>query len=168
MTVAVLPASFDPITCGHVDLATRACRLFDRLIVAVYACPKKTPMFSLDERLVMVHESLEGLDRLDIRSFEGLVVDFCREVHADVLVRGLRTVSDFESEFQQATLNRQMLPGLEVIGLFASPQYTVLSSSMIKEIAESGGDVSMMVPAPVVRRLTERLRQSSPFLASGG
>jgi pantetheine-phosphate adenylyltransferase len=166
--VAVLPASFDPITCGHVDVATRASRLFDRLIVAVYAYPKKKVMFSLEDRVAMVHESLGLLEGVDVRSFEGLVVDFCREVHANVLVRGLRTVSDFEAEFQQAALNRQMLPGLEVVCLFASPEYSVLSSSMIKEIAESGGDVSSMVPSAVLRRLARRAAQPSASLARGG
>jgi pantetheine-phosphate adenylyltransferase len=116
----------------------------------------------------MVHESLGLLEGVDVRSFEGLVVDFCREVHANVLVRGLRTVSDFEAEFQQAALNRQMLPGLEVVCLFASPEYSVLSSSMIKEIAESGGDVSSMVPSAVLRRLARRAAQPSASLARGG
>lgn len=163
-----MPASFDPITCGHVDIATRASRLFDRLIVAVYAHPKKDVMFSLEERLAMVRESLAGLEQVQVKSFEGLVVNFCRKEGAGVLVRGLRAVSDFEYEFQQASLNRKMLPGLEVICLFASLEYGFLSSSIIKEIAQNGGDVSSMVPAPVTRRLMDRFSLVSPPLASGG
>jgi pantetheine-phosphate adenylyltransferase len=163
-----MPASFDPITCGHVDIATRASRLFDRLIVAVYAHPKKDVMFSLEERLAMVRESLAGLEQVQVKSFEGLVVNFCRKEGAGVLVRGLRAVSDFEYEFQQASLNRKMLPGLEVICMFASLEYGFLSSSIIKEIAQNGGDVSSMVPEPVARRLMDRFSLVSPPLASGG
>ena len=167
MTVAVLPASFDPITCGHVDIATRASRLFERLIVAVYAHPKKNVMFSLDERVALVREALAHLDAVQVTSFDGLVINLCREVKADVLVRGLRAVSDFEYEFQQAALNRKMLPGLEVISMFASMEFGFLSSSIIKEIAENGGDVSSMVPASVARRLRQRFMSAAP-LPTGG
>lgn len=156
MTVAVFPASFDPISCGHVDIATRASQLFDRLIVAVYAYPKKNVMFTLDDRVDLVRTSLAGLDGVDVMSFDGLVVDLARSVGAQVLVRGLRTVADFESEYQQATLNRKMLPGLEVVSLFASDTFASVSSSMIKEIAENGGDVSFLVPPPVMAKLNER------------
>lgn len=168
MTIAVLPASFDPITCGHVDIARRSSRLFDRLIVAVYAHPKKNIVFSLEERLSMVRESLVDMERVEVTHFEGLVVDFCRKVDADVLVRGLRAVSDFEYEFQQAGLNRKMLPGLEVICMFANIDYGFLSSSIIKEIAENGGDVSSMVPAPVAQQLAHRFARIPPAIASGG
>ncbi|GAC1446017.1 MAG: pantetheine-phosphate adenylyltransferase [Chloroflexota bacterium] len=156
MTVAVLPASFDPITVGHVDIITRASNLFEHLIVAVYAHPKKNVMFSVDERVDMVKESLEGFKHVEVRAFEGLLVDFCREMGASVLVRGLRWVSDFESEFQQAAANRNLLPGTETLCLFASPDYVFFSSTIIKEIAENAGDVSSMVPGPVATRLMER------------
>lgn len=168
MKVAVLPASFDPITCGHVDIARRAARLFDRLIVAVYAHPKKNTLFPLDERLDMVREALIDVDSIEVSAFEGLVVNFCRQVDADVLVRGLRAVSDFEYEFQQAGLNRKMLPGLEIICMFASIEYGFLSSSIIKEIAENQGDVRSMVPAAVARRLDERFAQMPPTISTGG
>jgi pantetheine-phosphate adenylyltransferase len=156
VTVAVFPASFDPISCGHVDIATRAAQLFDRLIVAVYAYPKKNVMFSLQERVTMVQDSLAGLDGVEVTSFEGLAVDLARSVEAQVLVRGLRTVADFESEYQQAALNRKMLPGLDVVSLFASDTFAAVSSSMIKEIAENGGDVSFLVPPPVMAKLSKR------------
>lgn len=156
MTVAVLPASFDPITCGHVDIAARAAKLFDRLIVAVFAYPKKNVLFSVEERLDMVRESLDGTEGIEVMSFDGLMVDFARRIGATVEVRGLRAVSDFEYEYQQAALNRHMLPGFEVISLFPSTEYAFLSSSIVKEIAEHSGDVSHMVPAPVARRLAEK------------
>lgn len=159
MTLAVLPASFDPITCGHLDIILRASRLFDRVIVAVYAHPKKRVMFSLDDRLAMVRESLGGREGVEVMSFDGLLVDLCRAVHADVVVRGLRQVADFEYEYQQAAMNRKMLPGLEVISMFPAVDLSFVSSTIIKEIAENGGDVRSMVPLPVVRRLDERFHR---------
>lgn len=167
VTVAVLPASFDPITCGHVDIIARASRLFDQLIVGVFAHPKKQVLFPLEERLTLVKESLAGLDGVKVRSYQGLTVDFCREVGAHVLVRGLRAVMDFEYEYQLAALNRKMLPGLEVVCVFASIEYSFLSSSIVKEIAENGGDVSSMVPLPVAKRLAELFRPAQP-MATGG
>lgn len=168
MTVAVLPASFDPITCGHVDIVTRAARVFDRVVVAVYARPRKNVLFSLEERLALVRESLAHLERVEVVPFDGLVVEFCRQVGAQVLVRGLRAVSDFEAEFQQASMNRKMAPELEVISMFASMPYMFHSSSIIKEIAENGGDVASMVPPPVARKLRERFPPASVQLAPGG
>jgi pantetheine-phosphate adenylyltransferase len=158
VTVAVLPASYDPITSGHVDIIKRAAHLFDRLIVAVYAHNrrKKNVLFGLDERLAMVRESLEDVQNADVMPFEGLVVDFAKAQGAQVLVRGLRAISDFEYEYQQANLNRKMSPSLEVISMFASLEYGPLSSSIVKEIAENGGDVKDFVPEPVNRRLREK------------
>lgn len=156
MTVAVLPASYDPITRGHVDIATRASLLFDGLVVAVYAYPKKNVMFSIDERVRLVEESLAGVPGITVMAYEGLTVDLCRRIHAGVLVRGLRAVSDFEYEYQQATLNRQMMPDLEVVCMFPSMNYSFVSSSLIKEIAENGGDVRPFVPEPVARALDQR------------
>jgi len=156
VTVAVLPASFDPITRGHVDIIARAAMLFERLVVAVYARPKKNVLFSLEERVGMVQESLAGIDNVQVQSFDCLLVDLMHELDATVVVRGLRWVSDFEFEFQQASANRKMLPGLETVCLFASTDYVFFSSSIIKEIAENAGDISSMVPEPVARRLRER------------
>jgi pantetheine-phosphate adenylyltransferase len=156
VTVAVLPASFDPITCGHVDIIRRAARLFDRLVVAVYDNPKKSVLFQLDERVAMITESIGRLPGVEVMPYGGLTVHFARDIGADVLVRGLRALQDFEYEFQLASLNRQMMPELEVICMFASIEFEFLSSSIIKEIAENGGDVSTMVPEPVARRLALR------------
>jgi pantetheine-phosphate adenylyltransferase len=162
VTVAVLPASFDPITSGHVDIIVRAAGLFGTVVVGVNTHPRKNLLFPLEERVAMIRESLDGVAGVEVTAYDGLTVNFARRVGASVLVRGLRAVSDFEAEFQQATLNRKMLPGLEVVCMFASPDFAWVSSSIIKEIAENGGDVTSFVPPPVARRLAERLRQSAP------
>ena len=167
MTTAVVPASFDPITSGHVDIVTRASYLFDRIVVGVYAHPRKNVMFSLEERVDMVRESLEHLHGVDVVPYEGLTVNFAGAVGATVVVRGLRAVSDFESEFQQAALNRKMRPGLEVISMFASVEYGFLSSSLIKEIAENGGDIAAMVPVPVAKKLSQRFAAVAPTAVQG-
>jgi pantetheine-phosphate adenylyltransferase len=165
--VAVLPASFDPITRGHVDIIARASTLFDRLVVAVWARPKKNVLFPLDERVEMVRESLDGLPNVEVCSFDCLLVDLVREIGASVVVRGLRWVSDFEFEFQQAAANRKMLPGLETVCLFASTDYVFFSSSIIKEIAENAGDIGSMVPEPVARRFKERFPARAATAGAG-
>jgi pantetheine-phosphate adenylyltransferase len=156
LTVAVYPGSFDPITCGHVDIIMRAARLFDRLIVAVYAhtTRRKNVLFDLDERLAMVRESIVDVPNADVQPFDGLIVHFAHAQSAQVIVRGLRAVSDFEYEFQQANLNRKMAPALEVICMFTSLEYGPLSSSIVKEIAENGGDIRDLVPDPVANRFS--------------
>jgi pantetheine-phosphate adenylyltransferase len=167
VTVAVLPATFDPITCGHVDIARRASKLFDRLVVGVASSrPSKNVMFSADERVAMVQESLEDL-RVEVVAFEGLLVDLCKRLGATVVIRGLRAVSDFEYEYQQAFMNRQMLPGLEIVAMFPSVEYAFISSSLVKEIAENGGDVSGMVTRPVLKRLRHRFRTQPPLAERG-
>jgi pantetheine-phosphate adenylyltransferase len=168
MTVAVLPASFDPITNGHVDIVIRATHLFEKLFVAVYATPKKNVLFSLEERLSMVRETVGDISGVEIVSYHGLTVDLCRDLGATVLVRGLRAVSDFESEYQQAALNRKMLPGLEVVSMFASDVLGFVSSSLIKEIAENGGDVSALVPPAAAARLRQRFPHAPTSTAVGG
>lgn len=156
MKAAVLPASFDPITCGHVDIASRAARIFDRLVIAVFAHPDKRVMFSLEERVEMARESLAHLGSIEVMSFDGLLVDFMRKHDLTVEIRGIRTIADFEYEYQQAVLNRRMYPEFDVISFFSAPEHGAVSSSMVKEIARFGGDVSSMVPEPVLRRLSAR------------
>jgi pantetheine-phosphate adenylyltransferase len=168
VTVAVLPASFDPITNGHVDIVRRAAHLFGQLYVAVYANPKKKVLFPLEERLIMVREAVGDVPGVEIMYYRGLTVDLCRELGATVLVRGLRAVSDFEYEYQQAALNRVMLPGLEVVSMFASDVLGFVSSSLIKEIAENGGDVSALVPPSVAARLRQRFVRTPSSTAVGG
>lgn len=166
MNVAVFPASFDPVTRGHVDIATRAHGVFGRLIVAVFAHPRKNVMFNLDDRLAMVEESLAHLDGVTVLPFQGLLVDFIQEHGITVEVRGIRTVADFEYEYQQSVLNRTMYPGFDVVSFFPDPQYAFVSSSMVKEIAQNGGDVSSMVPPPVLRRLQRQADSAARRVAS--
>jgi pantetheine-phosphate adenylyltransferase len=158
--VAVYPGSFDPITSGHIDVVERATRVFDRLIVAVLANPRKTPLLAVDERVAAINDALAaaGLatDRLAVETFDGLTVDFCRARGAAFLVRGLRAISDFEAEMQLAHNNRRLAPEVDTVFFMTSVEHGYVSSSLVKEIALFGGDVSGMVPESVERRLRER------------
>lgn len=159
MRVAVYPGSFDPITNGHVDLARRAARLFDRLIVAVYTGGQqgeKRHLFSVDERVALVRSSLSGADNIDVDTFQNLTVDYARSVGAQTIVRGLRAVSDFEYEFKLAHMYQHLDPEVEVVCLMTSSSYSFISSSFIREVASLGGDVTELVPAPVIGALRER------------
>ncbi len=156
MKVAIMAGSFDPITNGHVDLATRAASIFDSLIVAVYEHPKKGLLFPTEQRIELVQKAVAQLENVTVNSYTGLLVDYARLVGADVVVRGLRAISDFDYEFQFASMNRKMSPGLEIMFFLADIRYTFLSSSMVKEIAELGGNVSDLVPESVGRALKLR------------
>lgn len=159
MRVAVYPGTFDPITNGHVDLAIRASRLFDRLIVAVYSggdgSPKR-PLFTTAERVAMAAESLTDRPNVAIDTFENLLVDYARSVGAQTVVRGLRAVSDFEYEFKLAHMYQHLAPELEVVCLMTSSSHSFISSSFIREVASLGGDVSDLVPRHVSIALTAR------------
>ena len=141
------------------DVIQRALKLFDGLIVAVADGPHKKPFFPLSERLAMVEESVAGLDRITVKPLKGLLVDFARENQAQVVVRGLRAVSDFEDEFQMATVNRRLGPGLETVFVMTSEKFFYLSSSVVRELAFLGGNVGDFVPAPVAERLKNRRKQ---------
>lgn len=154
---ALFPASFDPITNGHLDLATRASRLFDELVLAVYDKPAKKLRFTLEERVELARASTAHLPNVRVEPFGGLMVDFARRTGAGVVVRGLRSSSDFDAEYQQATANREMAPDLEIVLLMGHNKWSFISATLIKEIAALGGDVSSFVPPPVA----ERLRSSS-------
>lgn len=159
MRVAVYPGSFDPVTNGHVDLARRAARLFDRLIVAVYTGGTqggKRHLFSLDERVQLVRECLGDEPNIDVDTYENLTVDYARSVGAQTIVRGLRAVSDFEYEFKLAHMYQHLAPELEVVCLMTSSSYSFISSSFIREVASLGGDVTALVPAPVVDALSKQ------------
>jgi pantetheine-phosphate adenylyltransferase len=161
LTTAIYPGSFDPITNGHLDIAARAAAIFDRLIVAVYDTPAKNLLFTTQQRLDMLDLSLRGLTNVEVTSFSGLTVDFARDIGAQVLVRGLRAMSDFEMELQMALVNRQLAPGLEVVCLMAGLQYSFLSSSMVKEIAKLGGYIDNWVPEHVATALKSAYRPNS-------
>ncbi len=143
---AIYPGTFDPITNGHSDLVARAARLFDQVIVAVAANPAKTPAFSLDERVRLARSVLGGINNVEVCWFDTLLADFAQARGARVILRGLRAVSDFEHEFQLAGMNRRLAPEIETLFLTPAEQYTYISSSLVREIARFGGDVSAFVP----------------------
>lgn len=153
---ALCPGTFDPVTNGHVDIVQRAAGLFDRVVVAVVENPAKEPLFSVAERIQMLREALSGLGNVDVESFSGLLVDHARSRGVGVIVKGLRAVSDFDYELQMAQMNRH-LGEVETYFVPTSPRWSYLSSSLVKEIAGYGGDVSRLVPEQVLRRLKERL-----------
>ncbi len=153
MKVAIYPGSFDPVTNGHVDVIQRAAKLFDRVIVAVIRNPDKKPKFSLNQRVKMLREALVKDKNVVVDSFDGLLVNYARDKKANVIVRGLRAVSDFDYEFQMALTNRKMAPEIETLFFMTDYKYSYLSSSFVKQIARLGGDVSEMVPAAIEKLL---------------
>ncbi|MCG8426817.1 MAG: pantetheine-phosphate adenylyltransferase [Chromatiales bacterium] len=158
MPVAIYPGTFDPITNGHSDLITRAAKLFDKVIVAIAANPGKSPKFTLSERVELASLVIKDIDNVEIREFDTLLVHFARECNADVILRGLRAVSDFEYEFQLAGMNRRLAPGVETMFLTPAEQFSYISSSLVREIAALGGDVSEFVHPAVAAALQKRLR----------
>ncbi|HEY0509706.1 MAG TPA: pantetheine-phosphate adenylyltransferase [Blastococcus sp.] len=158
MRRAVCPGSFDPVTNGHVDVITRAAALYDELVVAVLINPSKAGLFSVDERMDLLREALADLSNVTVSSFQGLLVDYCRTHEIPVIVKGLRAVSDFEYELQMAQMNRE-LAGIETLFVPTAPQVGHLSSSLVKQVAQFGGDVSRLVPKVVNDRLLERTGQ---------
>jgi pantetheine-phosphate adenylyltransferase len=158
MRKAVCPGSFDPITNGHLDVIERAVKAFDHLVVAISSSPSnpnKHALFSLEERIALIEEVTSHLDGISVTSFEGLLVDLCRDVRADCVVKGIRAVSDFDYEMQMAQMNARM--GVETVFLPTSPEYSYLSSSLMKEVVTLGGDISGLVPLEVEKRLKEKL-----------
>ena len=158
---ALFPGTFDPFTNGHLDLTRRAARLFDRVFVAVAPSPAKGTMFTVEERVEMIRESIKSLRRVEVIGFDDLVVDCARRVGAQVMIRGLRAVSDFEFEFQMALMNRRLARGIEVAFLMPSQQYTYLNATLVKEIARLGGPIRGLVPRLVEQRLLARLRPAA-------
>ncbi|HTF06617.1 MAG TPA: pantetheine-phosphate adenylyltransferase [Asanoa sp.] len=156
MRRAVCPGSFDPVTNGHLDIIGRASRLFDEVIVGVLINQSKTGLFSIEERIAMLRETTSGYGNVRIESFQGLLVDFCKTVQAAVVVKGLRAVSDFDYELKMAQMNIG-LAGVETLFMPTNPLYSFLSSSLVKEVAKWGGDVSALVPDHVLAALRERL-----------
>jgi pantetheine-phosphate adenylyltransferase len=159
--IAVYPGSFDPITNGHLDVVRRAARVFDRVVVAVLGNPRKSPLLDADTRVAVIRAALDADPSLagivDVRTFDGLTVTFCHEVGAGFLVRGLRAIADFESELQLAHNNHQLAPDVDTVFFMTSLEHSYVSSSLVKEIALFGGDVSAMLPPPAVEALRDAL-----------
>ena len=166
--IAIYPGTFDPITYGHIDVVERAARLFRRVIVLVARNSTKTPMFPDVERIAMIREVFRGNSSVTVDGFDGLLVEYARRVHATAIIRGLRAVSDFEYEFQMALTNRKLSPAIDTVFLVPHERYTYLNSTIVREVARLGGNVSVFVPPTVQRRLAARIRMERPKPAVRG
>ena len=157
-STAICPGSFDPITNGHLDIIHRAATMFDRLVVAVLRNTEKQCLFSIEDRVTLIRESLQGVPNVEVDAFDGLLVDYVRAKGARHILRGIRALSDFEYEFQMALMNRRLAPEVDTVFLMPREEYTYLSSRLVREVARLGGPVEGLVPAPVARLLKERMQ----------
>lgn len=158
MTIAVYPGTFDPITNGHLDIVTRASKLFEKIIIGVYEKSNKHLVFTTEERVNLIKRAVAHLPNVAVKSFNGLIVDFARKEKAQVMVRGLRMTADFEKEFEMALMNRKLAPDLDLLCLMASQEYQFLSSSLLKEVARLGGNISDLVPKHVAEALRKKVK----------
>ena len=156
MTTAIYPGSFDPITNGHLDIATRAAKLFEKIIIAIFDTPDKRLLFTTEQRVELAKQSVIHLVNVEVTHFSGLTIDFAKKVNAQAMVRGLRINADFEREFDMAMMNKKLYPDLELVCLMASAQYQFLSSSLLKEVASLGGSINDFVPKPVAAALKKK------------
>jgi len=161
-TVAIYPGTFDPLTNGHVDIITRGARLFDRIIVAVLVNAEKSPLFTMTERVEIARSVFTGLPNVEVDTFDGLLVDYVERRGAQVIVRGLRAVSDFEFEFQMALMNRRLNDKIETVFMMPAEQYSYISSRLIKEVFSLGGRVNGLVPDMVEQRLRDKVSGAAP------
>jgi pantetheine-phosphate adenylyltransferase len=169
MTLAIYPGSFDPITHGHIDVALRAARIFDNLVLAIYReSDKPGAMFSISERIELAREAVKSTPNISVDSFSGLTVDYARALGATTIVRGLRAVSDFEYEFKLAHMNDHLAPEIEVVCLMTSSRHSFISSSLIREVASLGGDVNGLVPDHVLEAIRAKMEGSSTAGRTGG
>ena len=158
MTVAIYPGSFDPITNGHLDIATRAAKLFEKLIIGVFDTPNKRLLFTTEERVNLVKQAVANLPNVEVEAFSGLTTNFAKKVNAQAVVRGLRIGADFEREFEMALMNKELFPELELVCLMTNLEYQFLSSSLLKEVASLGGNVADFVPKPVAEALRRKVQ----------
>lgn len=156
MEQAIFPGTFDPITLGHLDIVRRGLSIFDRIVIAVAEQREKRVLFTVEERVAMIRESTEDLGGVEVRSFEGMLVDFARSIGTRTVIRGLRVISDFEYEFQMALMNRRLDEGIDTVFLMPSERFIYLNATVVKEIARVGGPIEGFVPAGVARRLRDR------------
>ena len=159
MKTIVYPGTFDPITNGHIDLVERAAKLFDKVVIGIASSQRKSPLFSIEERIQLASDALSHVPNIEIRGFDYLLVNFVNDCKADAILRGLRAVSDFEYEFQLANMNRALSPDLESIFLTPAERFSYISSSLVREISSLDGDVSKFVPANVVDALGQKFSQ---------
>jgi len=169
LNVGIYPGSFDPITYGHLDIIQRSAKLFDRLIVAVLSNPQKKPLFTVDERIEMICQSVNNAPNIEIDSFSGLLIDFARLKQARVIIKGLRAVSDFEYELQMALMNKKLDDHIETVFIMTSSKYSYLSSSIVKEVSRFGGCVASLVPPLVEKKLKQKftVNQSKKNIEGG-
>src|SRR6201996_6230505 len=156
--LGIYPGSFDPVTNGHLDLIARGSKIFDHLVVAILRNSAKNPLFTVEERVEMLTEALAGFDNVSVATFDGLLVDFVREQHAQAVMRGIRAISDYEYELQMALMNRRLAPELETIFLMPDAKYSFVSSRLVKEVFELGGSIDGLVPRFVIERLKDKSR----------
>ena len=156
MTIALYPGSFDPITNGHIDIATRASKLFEKIIIGIFSNPDKRLTFSIEERVDLATRAVTHLPNVEVQSYDGITVDFARQINAKVMVRGLRMSADYEREFEMAMLNRKLHPELELVCFMASQEYQFLSSGLMKEVASLGGNINSLVPKHVAEALRKK------------
>ena len=157
-TKAIYPGTFDPITNGHIDIVTRAASMFDKVLLAIAASPSKKPMFDLNERVQLATDAISHLSNVEVVGFSDLMANFARDRHANILIRGLRAVADFEYEMQLAHMNRHLMPELESVFLMPCKEWSFISSSLVKEVARHQGDVSHFLPANVHQALLNKLK----------
>jgi pantetheine-phosphate adenylyltransferase len=156
LTIAIYPGSFDPITNGHIDITTRASKIFEKIIIAIFESPDKRLTFSIEERVDLAKRAVAHLPNVEVAAYSEITVDFARKANADVMVRGLRMSADYEREFEMAMLNKKLNPELEIICFMASQEYQFLSSSLMKEVASLGGNISSLVPKHVAEALKRK------------
>jgi pantetheine-phosphate adenylyltransferase len=161
MVTALYPGTFDPVTVGHLDIAQRAAALFEKLVIGIYELPDKNLLFNTQERTQLFQDAVKDIPNIEIKVFDGLVVRFAKEIGANVIVRGLRSGTDFEYEFDMTFMNRRLQPDVDVVCLMTSQEYKMFSSSLLKEVARLGGDVRDMVPDGVVTALSEKFRKNT-------
>jgi pantetheine-phosphate adenylyltransferase len=158
LSIAIYPGSFNPITNGHLDIAIRAAKIFDKLVIGVYETPDKPILFTTQERVEFVRQAIAGLPNVEVESFSGLTVDFAKKKNARAMVRGLRMSADFETEFDMAMMNKRLYPELETVCFMAKVEYQFLSSSLLKEVASLGGNIDELVPTPVASALRRKFQ----------